>query len=89
MPRSLWKWNSNRQWLIDEMRAQMLASASYDDTIRMWRADDDDWACCNVLEGHESTVWGVDFDSSGERLGGLFSSLFFPLFFFFFFWNHC
>lgn len=24
--------------------------------------------CCATLEGHESTVWSVAFDGSGERL---------------------
>src|SRR5690606_41162894 len=47
---------------------QLLASASYDDTIKIWRDDDDDWYCSATLEGHESTVWSIDFDPSGENL---------------------
>lgn len=41
----------------------VLASASYDDTIRIWREDGDgEWTCVAVLEGHESTVWGVQWE---------------------------
>jgi len=25
--------------------------------------------CFATLEGHESTVWSIDFEASGERLG--------------------
>lgn len=38
---------------------ELLASASYDDDVRLWREDVDDWGCCAVLRGHESTVWNV------------------------------
>ncbi|KAG9284028.1 hypothetical protein G9A89_022802 [Geosiphon pyriformis] len=47
---------------------ELLASASYDDTIKIWKDDDDDWYCSDTLEGHESTVWGLDFDKTGECL---------------------
>ena len=40
--------------------ADVLASASYDDTVRIWREDSDgDWVSVAVLEGHKHTVWGV------------------------------
>ena len=37
----------------------VLFSASYDNTVRAWRAgsEEDEWSCCDVLEGHSSTVW--------------------------------
>ena len=42
-------------------RDDVLYSASYDNTVRAWRASadqGDEWECCDVLEGHASTVWG-------------------------------
>ena len=47
---------------------QLLASASYDDTVKLYREEEDDWVCCATLEGHESTVWSLAFDPSGQRL---------------------
>lgn len=49
---------------------EILASGSYDNTIRLWRDnDDEDWACYQILEGHTSTVWSIDFNPSGDMLG--------------------
>jgi cytosolic iron-sulfur protein assembly protein CIAO1 len=43
--------------------ADVLASASYDETVRIWREDSDgDWVCVAVLEGHKHTVWGVTWE---------------------------
>lgn len=47
---------------------QLLASASYDDTVKLYREEEDDWVCYATLEGHESTVWSLAFDPSGQRL---------------------
>jgi WD40 repeat protein len=48
-----------------------LASASYDNTARIWREDADaEWVCVAVLEGHEGTVWGVQWEAKprdGDR----------------------
>lgn len=42
----------------------------YDDTLRVWAEDEDDWFCVSVLKGHTSTVWSCDFiDRRGERMG--------------------
>jgi len=39
----------------------ILASASYDDTVKLWREDLDDWNCFETLKAHSSTVWSCDF----------------------------
>jgi cytosolic iron-sulfur protein assembly protein CIAO1 len=41
-------------------------SAGYDDTIRIWEKEDDDWICVNVLNGHTSTVWDLDIHPEGK-----------------------
>lgn len=52
------KASSNRHGSLD-----VLASASYDNTVRIWREDGDgEWVCVSVLEGHEETVWGLQFE---------------------------
>ncbi|KAH8897839.1 WD domain-containing protein [Thozetella sp. PMI_491] len=44
--------------------ADVLASASYDNTVRIWREDSDgEWVCVAVLEGHQETVWGLQWES--------------------------
>ena len=44
-------------------RDDVLASASYDNTVRIYREDGDgDWVCVSVLEGHTETVWGVTWE---------------------------
>ncbi|KAI1858602.1 hypothetical protein JX265_010695 [Neoarthrinium moseri] len=43
--------------------ADVLASASYDNTVRVWREDGDgEWVCVAVLEGHDGTVWGLQWE---------------------------
>lgn len=43
--------------------SDVLASASYDNTVRVWREDGDgEWVCVAVLEGHEGTVWGLQWE---------------------------
>ena len=47
----------------------ILASASYDNTIKFWsQEEDDDWACIDTLKGHESTVWCIEFTRDGSLL---------------------
>ena len=62
-----------------------MASASYDDTVKLYREVADDWSvetmvishvhltvcreCFDTLTGHASTVWAIDFDASGNHLG--------------------
>ncbi|CAH3178069.1 unnamed protein product [Porites lobata] len=47
----------------------ILASCSYVDTIKLYKEDEDDWSCFDTLEGHESTVWAISFDKTGDRMG--------------------
>ncbi|KAI2620136.1 WD domain-containing protein [Hypomontagnella submonticulosa] len=43
--------------------SDVLASASYDNTVRIWREEtEQEWVCVAVLEGHEGTVWGVQWE---------------------------
>lgn len=44
---------------------EVLASASYDNTVRIWREDGDgEWVCVAVLEGHTETVWGIQWEAN-------------------------
>lgn len=40
----------------------ILASCSYDDTIRLYYPDQDEFIPISILRGHTSTVWGVAFE---------------------------
>jgi len=48
-----------------------LASASYDEAVRVWREDESDgeWGCVAVLEGHRGTVWAVDWEGQARDPG--------------------
>jgi WD40 repeat protein len=48
---------------------QILASASYDDTIKLYIDDpSDDWYCFSTLTGHASTVWSLAWSPTGSYL---------------------
>lgn len=48
--------------------SDVLASCSYDNTVRIWREDGDgEWVCVAVLEGHDGTVWGVTWEANPNR----------------------
>lgn len=53
-------------------KEEVLVSCSYDDSIKVWVEDDREWECAQTLAGpglgHSSTVWGVAFDASGQRM---------------------
>jgi hypothetical protein len=46
----------------------VLFSCGYDDTIKVFVEDDDDWICVQTLKGHSSTVWGLSLSSDGRHL---------------------
>lgn len=46
----------------------MLVSASYDNTIKVWTEEDDDWYATETLNGHSSTVWSLAFTADGSQL---------------------
>ncbi|KAL0958054.1 hypothetical protein HGRIS_000231 [Hohenbuehelia grisea] len=48
---------------------QILASASYDDTVKLYVDDpSDDWFCFSTLKGHTSTVWSVAWAPGGQYI---------------------
>ncbi|OAP64804.1 hypothetical protein AYL99_00776 [Fonsecaea erecta] len=42
----------------------ILASGSYDDTVRLWRdvEEEGDWICVGVIDGHKGTVWDLKWE---------------------------
>jgi cytosolic iron-sulfur protein assembly protein CIAO1 len=55
--------------------SELLASASYDDTIRLWRdvEEEGDWACVSLLEGHGGTVWDLSWEKWIDSTASFFS----------------
>ena len=49
----------------------LLASCSYDDSIKFYKEDGDDWSCCETLDSHESTVWSIDFNADGSKMASV------------------
>lgn len=53
----------------DSGLGQILASASYDDTIKLYIDDpSEDWYCFSTLSGHKSTVWSLAWSPRGSYL---------------------
>lgn len=48
--------------------SSILFSASYDDTVKVWKEAGDDWYCSETLTSHASTVWGIAFNATGRRM---------------------
>ncbi|KAG9244376.1 putative cytosolic iron-sulfur protein assembly protein 1 [Calycina marina] len=56
-------------WRVDDGNGEVLASASYDDTIRLWKeVEEGEWGCFAELGGedsineHTSTVWSLAWE---------------------------
>lgn len=49
---------------------EILASASYDNTVKIFKEDpaDSDWMCVATLSSHTSTVWSLSWDKIGNRI---------------------
>lgn len=48
--------------------SDVLASSSYDNTVRIWRQDGGgEFTCVAVLEGHQGTVWGIQWEGNPAR----------------------
>ena len=54
------KWIPNTDYQI--------ASASYDDTIKIWDNEDDDYHCIQTISDHTSTVWSIVASNDGRHL---------------------
>ncbi|PMD44032.1 WD40 repeat-like protein, partial [Hyaloscypha variabilis F] len=64
-------------WRKDDGNGEILASGSYDDTIRFFKGDDEgEWSCISTLEGHAGTVWSLDWEPevSQKQIPRLLSS---------------
>lgn len=47
---------------------ELLISSSYDDSIKIWAEEMDDWDCVETLREHKSTVWAFCLNSQGTNL---------------------
>lgn len=48
---------------------EIVLSASYDNSIKQWAEEEDDWYATQTMSGHTSTVWSIAFDptTNGSR----------------------
>ena len=47
---------------VDWITNEKVISCSYDNSIRIWEMEDDDFVCSQVLTEHASIVWCLAFD---------------------------
>lgn len=48
---------------------EIVLSASYDDSIKVWAEDDGDWYCAmSILDVHKDTIWSLAVAPGGGRL---------------------
>lgn len=60
--------NKDVKHVVWHPKHNILASCSYDDTIKLYHQDSGDWRCFQTLASHNSTVWSADFSSCGKYL---------------------
>lgn len=54
------------------LSSNLLVSASYDDTIRVWKSHgEDDWLPSSTISAHKATVWACDFSSDGHYMASV------------------
>lgn len=54
---------------LPSFRKRMLASASYDNTIKVFTIDEDDeYYCFQTLKNHSNIVWSLCFSNNGELM---------------------
>jgi cytosolic iron-sulfur protein assembly protein CIAO1 len=46
----------------------VIASCSYDDSIKMFKEDGTEWVQFANLVSHTSTVWSIGFNGTGDRM---------------------
>ncbi|KAM3082860.1 Cytosolic iron-sulfur protein assembly protein [Clarireedia jacksonii] len=52
-------------WRKDDGHGEVLASASYDEKIILWREDGEgEWGAVATLQGHDGTVWSLEWEPS-------------------------
>lgn len=60
--------NQDVKHVVWHPNLNILASSSFDNSIKLYVSGDEDWNCFAVLSAHESTVWSLDFNASGNRI---------------------
>lgn len=53
---------------------QQMLSCSYDNSMKVWREEADDWFCCSTITGHSSTVWDAVWTKSNDQIDEIVSA---------------
>jgi len=65
---STWTFTGRKKNVRWHPEQEILFSCSYDDTIKIWKEEDDDWGCSYTLSGHKGSIWDICFLKKGELL---------------------
>ncbi|XP_063902020.1 probable cytosolic iron-sulfur protein assembly protein CIAO1 homolog [Zophobas morio] len=60
--------NQDVKCVVWHPTSPILVSCGYDDLIKLYAEEEYDWECYETLEGHQSTVWEVSFNSKGNKM---------------------